>query len=106
MPFERHGSEPLDAVVNVRLTTAEKARVCEDASVAGLTVSALSRRRMLSRRVVADVDAAMIRELRRVAGLLKHLHVDSGGAYSDQTAGALRGVTAAIERLSGADRDR
>src|SRR3954470_5091500 len=79
MPFERHGPEPLDAVVNVRLTTAEKACVLEDAAIAGLTISAISRRRMLGRRVVANVDAAMIRELRRLGGLLKHLHVESAG---------------------------
>ena len=106
MPFERHGSEPLDAVVNVRLTTAEKARLLEDAAIAGLTISALSRRRMLGRRVVANIDAAMIRELRRLGGLLKHLHVQSAGAHSEQTSNALRTVQAAIERLSGVRGDR
>lgn len=106
MPFERHGPEPLDAIVNVRLTTAEKARLLEDAAIAGLTISALSRRRMLGRRIVANVDAAMIRELRRLGGLLKHLHVESAGAYSEQTSDVLRTVQSAIERLSGASRDR
>lgn len=106
MPFERHGTEPLDAVVNVRLTTGEKARLLEDAELAGLTVSALSRRRMLGRRVVANVDAAMIRELRRLGGLLKHLHVESAGAYSEMTSDVLQTVKAAIERLSGERRDR
>ena len=106
MPFERHGPEPLDAVVNVRLTSTEKARLLEDAAIAGLTISALSRRRMLGRRVVANIDAAMIRELRRLGGLLKHLHVESAGAYSEQTSEVLRTVKAAIERLSGVSRDR
>ena len=106
MPFERHGPEPLDAVVNVRLTSAEKARLLEDAAIAGLTISALSRRRMLGRRVVANVDAAMIRELRRLGGLLKHLHVESAGAYSEQTSAVLRTVRAAIELFSGERRDR
>lgn len=106
MPFERRGPEPLDAIVNVRLTTAEKARLLEDAAIAGLTISALSRRRMLGRRVVADVDAAMIRELRRLGGLLKHLHIESAGAYSEQTSDVLRVVKAAIELLSGERRDR
>jgi hypothetical protein len=106
MPFERHGTEPLDAVVNVRLTSAEKARMLEDAAIAGLTISALSRRRMLGRRVVANVDEAMIRELRRLGGLLKHLHVESRGAYSDQTSDVLRAVKAAIELFSGERRDR
>jgi len=106
MPFERHGPEPLDAVVNVRLTSAEKARLLEDAAIAGLTISALSRRRMLGRRVVANVDAAMIRELRRLGGLLKHLHVESAGAYSEQTSDVLRVVKTAIELISGERRDR
>ena len=106
MPFERHGTEPLDAVVNVRLTIAEKARLLEDAAIAGLTISALSRRRMLGRRVVANIDAAMIRELRRLGGLLKHLHVESAGVYSEQTSDVLRAVKVAIELLSGERRDR
>lgn len=106
MPFERHGPQPLDAIVNVRLTTAEKARLLEDAAIAGLTISALSRRRMLGRRVVANVDAAVIRELRRLGGLLKHVHVESAGAYSEQTSDVLGAVSAAIERLSGASGDR
>jgi hypothetical protein len=100
MPFARHGTEPLDAVVNVRLTTAEKAQVLQDAGAAGLTISALSRRRLLGRRVVANVDAVMIRELRRLGGLLKHVHLHSGGAYSEQTSKALQAITVAIETLS------
>jgi len=35
MPFETQGPEPLDAVINVRLTAAEKARLKEDADLAG-----------------------------------------------------------------------
>jgi hypothetical protein len=73
---------------------------------AGLTLSALSRRRMLGRRVVADVDEVMIRELRRLGGLLKLVHVESGGAYSERTDDALRALKAAIESLAGGRRDR
>ena len=106
MPFERHGAEPLDAVVNVRLTTAEKSALTEDAAAAGLTLSALSRRRMLGRRVVANVDEVVIRELRRLGGLLKLVHVESGGAYRERTDDALRALKAAIESLGGGGRDR
>jgi hypothetical protein len=106
MPFERHGTEALDAVVNVRLTSAEKACLYEDAVAAGLTVSAFCRRRMLGRRVVANVDAVVIRELRRLGGLLKHVHVQSDGAYSRETSMAVQALTAAIEQLSGSRLDR
>jgi len=94
------------ASLTLSAQTAEKARLLEDAAIAGLTISALSRRRMLGRRVVANVDAAMIRELRRLGGLLKHLHVESGGAYAEQTSDVLRVVKTAIELISGERRDR
>jgi hypothetical protein len=42
----------------------------------------------------------MIKELRRLGGLLKHIHTQSGGNYSQQTAATLARVKAYIERLS------
>jgi hypothetical protein len=44
-----------------------------------------------------------IRELRRLGGLLKKIHVDSGGAYSRETAAAPTDLRAAILRLAGGD---
>lgn len=98
-PFPR-GAAALDAVVNVRLTTAEKARLREDAESAGLSVSELVRRRYFGRPIVAHADMATIRELRRLGGLLKHVHIESRGAYSQATAAALGDIRAAIERLA------
>ena len=45
--------------------------------------------RALDRPVVSRTDATTIRELRRLGGLLKKVHLDSGGAYSRETASAL-----------------
>ena len=103
MPFVAKGV-PLSEVVNVRLTEAEKAQLKEDADAAGLSLSELVRRRATGRPVLANADAVMIRELRRLGGLLKHVHVESGGAYSSATADALRVVTEYIGRLSIGDR--
>jgi hypothetical protein len=103
MPFETQGPEPLDAVINVRLTAAEKARLKEDADLAGLSMSELVRRRYFGRPIIANADAVMLKELRRIGGLLKHIHNESGGVYSKDTAGALVALKAYIERLS---RDR
>ena len=100
MPFQKSGVEPLDAVINVRLTTSEKIRLKRDARVASMSVSALVRRRYFGRPLIANTDAVMIKELRRLGGLLKHIHNQSGGAYRQATAEALRAVTACIERLS------
>lgn len=99
MPFEKTGEESLDAVINVRLTMGEKSRLKKDAELAGLTMSVLIRRRYFGKPVRAKIDEWMIRELLRLGGLLKHIHNQSGGAYSHQTAGAIVALTACIGRV-------
>ena len=79
----------------------EKEQLRGIARAAGLGVSDLVRLRALGHPVVSRTDATTIRELRRLGGLLKKVHVDSGGAYSQQTAAALRTLHAAIVRLAG-----
>jgi hypothetical protein len=65
-----------------------------------MPVAELVRLRALGRPVVAHTDAATIRELRRLGGLLKKVHVDSGGAYSAATADALAALHSAIGALA------
>ena len=100
MPFDPHGLEPLDANLHVRLTQAEKARLREDADLASLSLSELVRRRYFGRPIVAGTDAVMIKELRRLGGLLKHVHSESGGAYRQETGEALTALKSYIETLS------
>ena len=92
--------EQLDAMLNVRLTAAEKAMLQEDADLAGLTMSELVRRRYFGRPIIANADEVMIRELRRIGGLLKHVHNESGGAYSESTAHAVHDINLYINKLS------
>ena len=103
MPFETLGSEPLDAVINVRLTASEKTRLKEDADLAALSMSELVRRRYFGRPIIANADAVMLKELRRIGGLLKHIHNESSGIYSKDTAQALNTLKTYIAKLS---RDR
>ena len=105
MPFEVQGDAPLTAKIAVRLQPEEKAQLREDADIAGISVSELVRRRYFGRPIVANADLMMIRELRRLGGLLKHVHNESGGTYSAETARALRQVYAFIDQLAnkGAD---
>lgn len=104
MVFETKGIEPLDAVINVRLTASEKVRLREDADLAGLTMSELVRRRYFGRPIIANADAVMLKELRRLGGLLKHIHNESSGAYSDATAAAIKDLQAYIKKLAEDDR--
>lgn len=94
------GTVPLDAIVNVRLSTEEKAQLKEDAELAGISVSELVRRRYFGRPIVANTDMIMLRELRRLGGLMKHVHNESNGTYSAETAAVLRSIKNAIEKLS------
>lgn len=88
------------ATLRVRVTPEEKARLQEEADLAGLSVSELVRRRSFGKPILASTDRAMIRELRRIGGLLKHIHNQSEGVYSKETAQALVAIKAYIEHLS------
>jgi hypothetical protein len=100
MPFGRKGAASLTERLDVRVSPAEKEALRRLASDAGMPVSELVRLRALGRPVVSRTDATMIRELRRLGGLLKKVHVDSGGAYSAATAEALTVLASAIRTLS------
>src|SRR5450432_2577749 len=101
VPFRRKGPAGLVERVDVRVAPGEKQLLRAIAQRAGLAVSELVRLRALGRPVVCRTDATTIRELRRLGGLLKKVHLDSGAAYSQQTAAALRTLHAAIARLAG-----
>jgi len=104
MPFVRKGTAALTERLDVRVAPAEKVRLRDLAAAAGVPVAELVRARALGRPVVARTDDKAIRELKRLGGLLKKVHIDSGGAYSTQTAAALADLRAAIARLAVGDR--
>lgn len=89
--------------VTVRMTDEEKAKLEEDAQLAGLTLSELIRRRYFGRPIIAQADLAVVRELRRLGGLLKHIHTESNGAYSKITADTLTTISKYISKLSSGD---
>ena len=86
--------------VKLRLQHAEKVRLAEEADIAGITLSELFRSRAANKVIFARTDMAMLRELRRLGGLLKFVHTSSNGAYSLQTAAALTELRMAICGLS------
>ena len=100
MPFKVIGLEHLDERINVRLTAAEKERLKDDARTAALSMSELVRRRYFGRPILAHADVVMLKELRRIGGLLKHLHNESNGAYSKETSSTLIALKSYFEVLS------
>jgi hypothetical protein len=100
MPFGKKGATGLTERLDVRVALGEKAQLRAIADAAGIVVAELVRRRALGRPVLSRTDATTIRELRRLGGLLKMVHVESGGAYSRETAAAIAALHAAIRRLA------
>ena len=100
MPFKKIGDEALDTKIAVRLTSAEKQQLEEDATAAGMSVSALVRARYFGRKIKARTDLTMVSSLNRLVGMLKTIHNESDGAYSAETSAMLGMVADAIRTIS------
>jgi hypothetical protein len=92
--------EKLTRKITFRLSESEYARISDDMAVCGLTLSSLARRRILGLRAAPRADLAVLAELRRLGGLLKHVHNESRGAYSALTAQAIRDLSAYARALA------
>lgn len=78
--------------VTIRLSEEERLEMAAQAEASHLTVSEYIRRRVLGKRVVPQADLAVLAELRRLGGLLKHVHLETRGAYSERTVDAIRAL--------------
>lgn len=94
--------DPRSQRIMIRLTAAEYAEVSDQAEAGALSVSEYCRRRLLGRRVMSHADQLMIGELRRLAGLQKHLFNDTetGKAHAEDTGEILHLIKKAIRALA------
>jgi hypothetical protein len=86
--------------LRVRLLPDDHAEIALKAEIAGLTISEFFRRSALEREITAHVDEAVIRELRRLGGLQKHLFLQGDGRDSKQTAEVLMLLEKTIASLN------
>lgn len=98
--------------VTIRVTGREKTRLAEQAEMAGLSVSEYLRRRFFGGRpLIAHTDALMVRELRRIGGLLKYNFETLRLAGASVTVlvqqeETLRKLASAIDRIGMSGHDR
>lgn len=90
---------PSTSKVWVRVTAQEKQALCDEAELAGLTISELFRRRAFGRKVTHHADLKMINELRRLGGLFKHAHIVTGGVLSQETAVVIADIRATMKAI-------
>jgi len=105
MAMRKRQEEVSSVSLRVRVTPAEATEIRESAARHGLSLSEFMRRKSLGLVCVNKVDQQMIRELCRIGGLLKHVHAESGGAYSQTTAQMLHELRLAIKRIASDDHD-
>jgi hypothetical protein len=92
--------------IGLRVSEAERLEIAEQAEASRLTVSEYVRRRVLGKRIVPKMDLAVLAELRRLGGLLKHVHLETRGAYSERTANAIRALEACARTLEKSHKER
>jgi hypothetical protein len=89
-----------NSVTGVRLTMEERRQIASEADACGLSVSSFMRKKCLGGRTTPKTDLRVLAELRRLGGLLKHLHNETKGAYSALTSDCLREMAAYVRRLN------
>ena len=100
MPFAVQGAEALTEKIAVRLTPAEKAKLRDDADLAGLSVSELVRRRYFGRKIVPRADLMVASQISSTAGLLKTFYNQTNGQHADKTAAILNDIWALVRKLN------
>ena len=86
--------------ISIRLTEQENQTLVEEADICALSLSSFLRQRGLGKRISAKSDLRVLSELRRICGLLKHIHNETKGAYSAKTAKAIDEITAFVHLLN------
>jgi hypothetical protein len=100
MVFKKKDADGLDAIINVRTLPAEKEQLQFEADLASMSLSALVRARITGKPIIAKADEMVIKELRRLGGLLKMVHNETNGAHSVATAEAIKRLSEYVTRLS------
>jgi hypothetical protein len=101
MPRPKKNERELKSeVIGVRFTREERQFMHGEADICCVSLSSLIRSRSLGKRVTSKADLRVLAELRRLDGLLKHLHNETKCAYSALTSDCLREIAAYVRNLN------
>jgi hypothetical protein len=106
MPFTTRSNDRASSRFEMRLSPSERDQLREYADYAGISVSELVRKRALSRPIHSAADLTMIRELRRLGGLQKHMinRLLQNRSVTSECVDTIRAIRAAVDRLANDDR--
>ena len=102
MPFQQIGNESLSETFELRLSPSDKAWICEQAKLCGMSMAEFIRRRALGLEIVAKSDLVMKNDLNRLGGMLKKslndIKSESGQQQVFMTMAAIRDLKERITR--------
>jgi hypothetical protein len=85
--------------MTARISKEERQEIKKQAAVFQLTLSEYVRRRALGKSIVPQADLIVLAELRRLEGLLKRVHLEARGKYSEPTEDAIRAIESYVQTL-------
>lgn len=88
-----------DARVACRLPLEEKERLQAECEAHGVSLSELLRARAIGTKLLSQIEAQAIAELRRQGGLLKHLVTQTDAVDPKQVRDALATIVATVKRI-------
>lgn len=77
----------------------EYADLMKRTELSGMNVADFVRHAVAGKRIVSRVDGHLVNQFSKLGGLLKKVHIDSHGAYSDLTRDAIQALTQAARSL-------
>lgn len=86
--------------ISFRISDELQKRLHKEADDADLSISELIRRRAAGHPVIHRTDLKMVSELRRLGGLLKHIHNESGGVYAEETLECLHEIKKTLRSIA------
>jgi uncharacterized protein (DUF1778 family) len=90
--------------ITVRFDGQEYAKIRSEADAVGITVSKFMREKAMRGYVRvpkhAKADAAAVNQISKMGGLLKRVHVESEGAYSERTGAILDEILIFMRRMN------
>ncbi|MDR1649899.1 MAG: MobB mobilization protein [Synergistaceae bacterium] len=98
--YRKRELELRKSLIGIRLTETEREFLASEADVCGMSLSSFIRQRSLGKRVAAKSDLRVLAELRRMGGLLKHLHNETKGTYSSRTSDCLKEIAAYVRTMN------
>ena len=102
----RKVKEPKTKVIRVRMSEKEYADLMNRLEKCGMNAADFIRHAVAGKKIVSRVDSNLINQFSKLGGLLKKVHSDSHGAYSDLTRDAIQALTQAARTLIRSFNDR